>query len=200
MNNQKLNTIGTGSFCDEFGKPNVQSSTLIRKWRVSSNSKWFFSFFAVFWNICILSIYNDVTSAKDFPTQLITLIFPAVGVYFAYLSLALWVNKTTISFNTENLMIRKFPLPWLNDNLNIPISEINSVYTESYASHYYGENDNNPVIAYKVMAQVKFGPDVCIDRGFAFESDALILEAWINHNLKLSETPKFKFSPKPRVS
>lgn len=200
MKNNRLETIGTGSFCDEHGNPNVNSSTLVRKWRVSSNSKYFITFFALFWNICMWSIRKDLRNAHDFATVFVNLLFPAIGLYFAYLSLAIWINKTIISFDAKNLKIRKTPLPWRNEKLDVSIQNINSVYVVCYSSHYYGENDSNPVLAYKVMAQVKVGPDICIDQGFANQSDAIILEAWLNHNLKLADFPKSKFPSKSDAS
>ncbi len=156
------------------------TSVLIRRWSQSLNSKVFITYFAVVWNLIIFFASKKALTQDFSPAVLI--LFSVAGLTLAYFSICLWINKTNIQLEGQTLKVKHGPFPWFRNYFEIDSRLITQMYVQTYCSHH---ENNQDVLAYRVMAQMKTGSDICIDQGLSSYSDARILEQWLEKCLHL---------------
>lgn len=188
---------GTGSWKDEHGQYNIAGRKLIRNW--DSKFRGFMTMFSSFWcGFIALFLWNgsvtdnDVpyeslqVALKDDPTNYLFLIFPVVGFVMAYITIALWINKTTITLGVDTLEIVKGPLPWIASRKSFRVKNIKQCWIEMYS---IGSLNDVPVYVFKIMAFRLRGKPVTIESGIKNYYDARILEQWLENHLNIEDKP-----------
>lgn len=189
---------GTGSWQDEYGQYNITGRTLIRKW--DSKFRGFMTMFSSFWcgffglfvamtwngRVTVNDVpYDSLQAAlKDDPTNYFVLIFPVAGLVMAYITLALWFNKTTIKLNMDTLEVVKGPLPWKGGRKTFRTNNIQQCWIEMYSN---GSINDVPIYVFRLMAFRLRGGPVAIETGMKNYQDARILEQWLENHLNIQD-------------
>ncbi len=125
------------------------------KWM--SPKAYFLFFFSIMWNGFLLFWYS-MTFIGGAP--LIALLFPlihvVIGVGLGYYSLALFLNKTTLNVSGDNLKIKHSPLPWLGNNLNLDVNDLEQLYVKEYKK----SREGNTYYSYELRGKVVGGKDI----------------------------------------
>src|SRR5439155_9217622 len=98
------------------------------------------------------------------PLDGLLVFFPMIGIVVGYVVLAIWVNHTRIDLLSNTLNIKRGPLPWRRRFVAIAASTIQQLFVQRYVSH---EENDQPATAFRVMARLKNGRDILIDRGMS---------------------------------
>ncbi len=195
VGSQKTLIEGAGPYRDPSGGVDLGGTTICRRWANSSTGTWGLTLFAAFWNgfvalFLAMSLHGPVTvngklytsleeAWKHDATMPVFLLFPLVGIFFLYLALAVWVNRTAVSVESGLLRITRGPLIWINGLVSIDGTKIQQLYVQVRET----DNDGKRSTSYRVMAQVLNESDRCIESGLTNYSDARILEQWIEKKL-----------------
>lgn len=129
----------------------------------------FFAFFSIFWNVVTWSLI--IGSGFKAPIWIYFSHVP-VGVITAYLFLAFWLNKQTLSATKGLVEITSKPLPWFGNKL-FNTQNLAGFTTRRY--HAYSQNDM-PVYCFKVVAIRKDFQSVDIFKGLTTRDQALKVE------------------------
>jgi hypothetical protein len=147
-------------------------------WRVGLN--------ALIWNlltfgVALLVIAGKLPSLHPAPLAGRTdlLIFPAIGFYPIYGFLALVLNRTTYAFGPAELRVASGPLPWWPFRQCFPYAEI----AEARAERTQLGRRGGYAVVYRVVLQLRGGPQVSIRPVFARAADAAALAAAIRRRL-----------------
>ncbi len=189
---------GAGIFFDVKGNASIAGNAIIRTWRSNLNS--FLLFFTLFWNfvvgVLIYGTWNGPITVNGVkyesirhvfesdPSIVLFLLFPVVGVSLLYILVLNLINRTRISFENQRLTIIRGPLPCRRRRAVFLASEVKQIYVQEYSP--YSQNDQ-PVISFRVMAQLLNSADQCIDEGFQDYSSARILEQWLERKLGIQD-------------
>jgi hypothetical protein len=182
-----------------------QAASLDRSWRTTATGgRWFLTFVAVFWNGCVGAAfvsmargdsitlnghhYSSFTEASrhDVSAYLFPIVFPLVGLVLAYIVLAMWLNRTRVTVDRFFLRIERGPVPWRGRCVEFAVGRLRQLYVEKYVSY---RQNNRPVTAFRVMAQVKDGEPVLVDGGMGAYEDARSLEQWLEAKLDIKDVP-----------
>lgn len=197
---QKRFIEGPGSFLDLNGNRNISGSTIVRPWM--SSGGWSFMLFAVLWcgitsgaiylfsiatNIAVNGVkYSSLSEALNANPGMYSLaLFPIVSVFLLYVAVAKVINKSTISITHNDLTISYSPLPWPKSDRRYFKADIAQVYVQEHRSN----SNKGSRWSYRVVAQLKSGPEEVIENGFNTYSDAKILEQWLELKLNLQDAP-----------
>jgi hypothetical protein len=119
---------GTGSWRDPAGAADLTGHTVIRPWRRQRGGTWLFTLFALLWNgFLVASVsatlhgpltmngrhYDSLGEALrgDRTAPLFVVAFPLAGLFFAYLALAMWLNRTTVTIRDGNVELTRARCP-----------------------------------------------------------------------------------------
>ena len=172
---------------------------MVRPWR-SANS-WLFMFFAVLWFSFFFTIMSVVSKNKIIiinkvsyhswsevlnknPTIFIYSLLPILSIFFLYVALAKFLNKTTYSITDRGLSISYSPLPWPKNNRTYYRTEIVQIYIQQRISR---SKNGSTTRSFRVAAEFKNASDAVIESGFSNYSDARILEQWIESKFNLQD-------------
>jgi hypothetical protein len=179
--------------------PVDEGAALLRPWRTSAGSLWFFKWFALLWITISVPIVigfvpiwryglNDHTHSswpealRHDPWIVATVVIaPLLTFVVTYLGLAASINRTRIEISSSTLSIQRGPLPWPGRFVAIAASTLRQVYVQEYESALH-VNDR-PVKEFRVMAGLTDGRQIVIDSGMDRYSDARALEQWIEERL-----------------
>ncbi|MCR9206315.1 MAG: hypothetical protein NXH75_17165, partial [Halobacteriovoraceae bacterium] len=118
------------------------------------------------------------------PVTAVFSIFPLVGIIMGYITLTMWVNKTTIKYSSGTLEILKGPLPWINSHVVVKGNNILQCWVEMYSS--YTKNDV-PVYSFRVKASRSRGRPLIIENGLRTYYEARVLEQWLENHLNIDD-------------
>lgn len=116
----------------------------------------FLAFFTIIWCGFLVFFYS-MLMIGDTPwfVMLFPLLHVTVGVYLAYYTLCLFLNKTFLHFYNDELNIVHQPIPWIGGNKRFHKSEITQLYVKEKVS----SSKNGPQHKYQLMAQMCSGGD-----------------------------------------
>jgi hypothetical protein len=154
--------------------------TIVRRWYAPV--AWFLCVFLVFW-FGILSRF--MVSSADAPLlfRLFPLFHVAAGLYVAYWTLAVFLNKTTIRITDEALAIAHAPVPWPGSR-SLPAGEVTQVFTEEKISKNKNGGDTR---TYEVIALMRDGRREAIVKSLPEPAQALFLEQRIEERLGIAD-------------
>ena len=145
----------------------------------------FLLFFCIAWDSFLVAWYAMAfggAAGSDGPFAWLMLVFPivhvAVGLGLTYLTLCLFVNRTTVTVG-ERLRVEHGPLFWPGQ-VNLPAADVTAVYCEEMVAR----NRRGPSVSYAVKAVAGGGQAVtllsavtALPRAKFFERK---LEEWLN--------------------
>ena len=129
-----------------------------KKHELTIQYKWFklmaffLVFFCIFWDGFLVAWYAGLgmSDGIDIAFMLFPLIHVAVGVSLTYYTIALFVNKTTITVNTDSIAIKHAPLPWLGSK-TVKTKDIEQLYVKEKANR----GKNGTTYTYQLFAKQK---------------------------------------------
>ncbi len=175
----------------------LSSRHIVRFWR-SSENLWFQTMLSIFWNFSSWSsiilfhqskfVMNGkaITSLSQAINEQpsVALIFglPMIGTWLIYHAFALWVNKTEIIWEKERIVFKQGPLPWSSSVIWLELSELESIWVESYSPGY---QDGRPLERYRLCVSIKSQGQKVLLQKLTF-ADKTVLEKWLEES-KLGE-------------
>lgn len=150
---------------------------LVRRW-----FSWvyiFLAFFSVVWNGFLVFWYVIAFSA-DAPLafKLFPLLHVTVGAFISYLTLAGFVNRTTMVVERDHLTVRHGPLPW-RGNVDVSIGSLEQLYCTEKISH----GRNGTTVRYGVEAVLRDGRNLKVVTGLDERDQALYIEERMERHL-----------------
>lgn len=176
----------SNNWSDSF---NGSDYKLVRFWREDFQKG--LLIFTILWNTPIVwTVYEFIKKVMkpsfiiqgDLANFLPYSFYAIMGGSLFYYMLCSAINKTTFSVKNDILSVKKGPLPFFTEDVTLNISEIKQVYIQEYCT---GERNHEPVIAYRLIAQVLNHKDVCLDKGIKKYDRAKMIEAWLEEKLGL---------------
>ena len=79
--------------------------------------------FTVIWDVVVFANFRGMMEGLN----LLSLLFPAIGVVLAYYTIARWLNRTRIVVSRDKITVRHGPLPWIG-NKEVEASNLKQVY------------------------------------------------------------------------
>lgn len=150
-----------------------------------SPTAFFLLFFCIAWDSFLFFWYFGEASES---MPLIHKIFPiahvAVGIGLTYYTICLFINKTKISIQGGQLIVKDFPLPMGNSKV-IPHDDI----TQFYVQEKVTKNEDSSSISYILMAITKNKKLKKVIKGLNEKEEGLYLEQELEKNLKIKPQP-----------
>ncbi|HEX2208425.1 MAG TPA: hypothetical protein VHG93_12135 [Longimicrobium sp.] len=113
--------------------------------------------------------------------KLIPLVHVAVGVGLCYVTVAGFVNRTTISIDRDHVSVRHGPLPWPG-NLDVPGTALEQLFCTAKS---VGQQRVQTI--YHVDAVLKDGRQLRLIRGLGAREQALFIEQAIEKHLGIAD-------------
>jgi hypothetical protein len=163
-------------------------SDLLRiRWRWFKPMALFLVFFCVVWNGILIGVYSLGTST-DAGLPFIVYLFPlghvAVGLGLTYYTVALFLNRTTVTVKPHELRVRHAPLPW-SPSHTIPVRDLEQLYVERKVTH----TKNGTDVTFQLMAVTRAHTGRELIGGLSELDQALYLEQEIESVLGLRDRP-----------
>ncbi len=115
----------------------------------------------------------------DFSLKMITTLYAGGGVFFAYFTLARFVNSTVIQADRRFLTVRQRPLPWFGKR-NIPVPDVKQIYcVESVRHNSLGHRH----ASYQVRAILHSGATIGLTSGLKHPEQAFFIEDQLEKGL-----------------
>lgn len=153
-----------------------------RKWASLSGS--FLIVFAVIWNGMIWGIFVPAMGfTGEIFFSLFLIPFILVGIYIAYMGLAMLLNTTKIRVDNTALDIRHEPLPFPSKHL--PVNDIEQLFTRQRISH----NKNGTSVTYELFAIQHDAKEVSLLSNLEKAEFALFIEKEIENYLGIQDRP-----------
>lgn len=87
------------------------------------------------WNALVVgTMYHDSLRDEVLFTLLPGIVFIGIGVWLAYMALALCLNTTTLTLDRACLRVRHHPVPWPG-NLDLPMASVRQLVCEKRVRH-----------------------------------------------------------------
>ena len=157
-------------------------------WRWFSPMAFFLLFFCIAWDGFLVFWYVNALSRDGGPEMLPFLLFPllhvAAGIGLTAYTVALFVNRTTLTLRDGSLQIRHHPIPWRGAR-TLPASGLSQFYAVRRVHH----NKNTTSTSYDLM--VLDGQDTATHllRGLSTLEQARYLEQWLEQALGIKNRP-----------
>ena len=147
---------------------------------------YFLIFFCLVWNGFLVTWYSIAFSTGELIMVLFPIIHVAVGVGLTYYTICLFINRTYIQVNRNEISIRFAPLPWLGAK-KIDAQDI----TQFYVKEKKSSSKNGTNYTYQLWYKNSSGIDKKFAAGPAISSseDAQFLEQKIENFLGIQDTP-----------
>jgi len=160
----------------------------------------FLAFFTAIWFGFLIFFYTSLMgNGAPWFIGLFPLLHVAVGVYLAYYTLCLFLNKTYIHFFNNELNIVHQPIPWLGGNKRFDKSEIAQLYVKEKVSN----SKNGPQYKYQLMAQMRSGGDQkLLSLDGLSSSEVKEMEDRLEQYMGIPNQPvtgEYRSGPSPRV-
>jgi hypothetical protein len=144
----------------------------------------FLAFFCIAWDSFLIFWYTTALTQKHTPWLMI--VFPvahlAVGIGLTYLTLAGFVNSTTVTLGQEQLSVRHSPFPWPG-NRTLPTLQILQLFCDRNVSY---NRDNGTNVSYNLYAVLANDVKIRLLSGFTDVSEPRMIEHLIEERLRLS--------------
>jgi hypothetical protein len=151
--------------------------TIVRRW-----FSWGYVLLLVFCVIWFgfLAAWYGLAFLSDAPLlfKLFPLIHVAAGVFIAYLTLAGFVNRTTLAIERDHLTVHHGPLPWPG-SLDVPTLQLDQLFCTQHVSR----GRNGTTVRYNVEALLKDGRHVKVVQGLEAREQALFIEQTLEQHL-----------------
>lgn len=130
--------------------------------------------------------FSDVLNHQ--PLFSLLLLLPPISLLHFYRVGLRWMNKTSLEWTAENLLIQHGPFPWLRPSKRISCKEISSLILYSYSPGY---QDGAPLRRLRLQMRSDAGSEVILLDGL-LEEDRVILENWIRMEEKHQTALKYE--------
>lgn len=144
----------------------------------------FWDGFLIFWYAGFLSGTADLEDAAVLPFLLFPLIHVAVGIGLSYYTLALFLNRTTLTLRDGALVIRHQPLPWPGAR-SVPTTTLSQLYV----ARRVNRTKNGTTTSYDLMALDTQNIAERLLRGLPSLEHARYLEQWLEDALHIQNRP-----------
>ncbi len=151
------------------------------QWRWFQPMAFFMLFFSLFWNLITLVIAGVMAAEGNFPWPLSIHLLAGLGV--GYYTLSLFLNKTRITVNRQQLSVVHSPLPWWG-NRTIPSRELEQVFVIQSG---YKKSGSKTTLLYAVRAKLRGNKSSSIVESLASEQQALEIEKLIEQYLNIRD-------------
>lgn len=153
-----------------------------RTWK--SPLAYFLTVFSLFWNGFMVVWMSLAISQGVWIMAAFGSLHAAVGLYLAYYTLALFINKTDIRIDTYDLSVKHYPLRWPGA-LQIPVEDVQQVYCKERIVR----TKNSSRIIYDVLCIDRANKQKKLLSGLADASQAQFIEAEIEKILGIKNRP-----------
>ncbi len=163
-----------------------QGRSLRLVWRWYSATTLGLAFFCVVWDAFLCGWYGLAFSMDEIPWMMV--LFPighlAVGIGLTYSALAGILNKTTVTIDTQFLVVQHDPVPWPGET-RTPIANLAQLYCK--AKEKRGKESSTP--SYQLCAVLKDGHKLDLASNLSSPELAAFLEQAIESWLNIADTP-----------
>ncbi|KXX66725.1 hypothetical protein [Flammeovirga sp. SJP92] len=125
----------------------------------------FLIFFTIAWNCFLIFWYSmGIGMGSDGPIALLMFVFPlghvAVGVGLFYYTLCLFLNKTEVKVENDQLSVKHSPLPW-RGQFSLDVDDIEQLYVREVVK----QGKENVSITYPLYLKKKSGQSIKVLSG-----------------------------------
>jgi len=138
--------------------------------------------FCVFWNVFMIVWHSIALSSGAWFMSVFGLIHTGVGIGLAYTTLAIFLNRTTISVDQASLTIQHAPIPWRGSGTT-HACDIDQIFCREKISH--GKNSTR--ITYQVFIIDKKGQKKKLLSGLDDIDQALFIEQELERFFKIDD-------------
>lgn len=150
--------------------------------------------FAVMWNGIVWSgtVFSDALDFSCFNWFLLP--FQVIGLFVAYLALAMFVNTTTLTVSRARLLIRHGPLPFPG-GIDMDPDEIEQVFVDEQLDMHRHTREQVHTVSdrvsrsYRLQARLKDGTKKTLIRTLPDADEALWLEQLLEDELGIVDRP-----------
>jgi hypothetical protein len=140
--------------------------------------------FCIFWDVFLTGWYAATLRRGEGTTALFAVLHVVVGVLVTYLTLAGFVNRTTLRVDRNRITARHHPLPWVG-NTELATADVRQMYCEQRVSRgRYGV-----VYAYDLSALMRDGTRKRLLSNIDTPDIPLFLEQHAEAWVKIADTP-----------
>ncbi len=107
----------------------------------------FLTFFCIIWNGFLLFWYGMALAAGNLLMLAFPLLHVAAGVWLTYMTIAGYLNTTTVTIDGSRLSVKHGPVPWPG-NLTLSTLEVQQLFCEEKISR----GKNGPSYSYNLVA------------------------------------------------
>jgi hypothetical protein len=144
----------------------------------------FLVFFCVMWFGFLGFWYLMAFTTGSRAMMLFPLLHVALGLFIAYTTVAMFLNRTLITAADGRLTVRHGPLPWMG-NRDVPTAGLEQLYCEQHVSR----SRNGTTVTYSVRARGMDGKLVKLVTGLPERDQALFIEQEIERHLHIADRP-----------
>jgi hypothetical protein len=155
--------------------------TITRRWL--GPMAFFLTFFTFFWDGIVSFFVCGILSTGNVAMLLFISIHLLVGIWLAYYTACLYVNKTTITVTSLSLEVKHGPLPYPG-NKNLSSESLKQIYCKQRIS-----SGRSTTVNYEVHAINSDDKDVTLLNGLDQSEQALYIEQEIERFLKIEDVP-----------
>ncbi len=154
-------------------------------WRWFSPAVFFLLFFCIIWNTFVFGFISNgpkITDLFSLFFNLFPLIHATVGIVIAYITLAMFINDTTLTVQNNQLSIRHAPLPWWG-NQSVRTDELEQLYCREHVSH----TKNGTTYSYELHAILRTGKQLKLLSGLDDPEKVFFVEQCVEDHLGITD-------------
>lgn len=172
------------------GKFDIQESKseLIITFRWFTPIAFFLIFFSLMWNGIISTFFGVLSGQSGVPIVFSLFIIPffAVGAGLVYYTLCLFLNKTTITIDSNTIKTEVSPLPWWKGSKTLETSEVKQLYVKETVNRN-SKGSTNYTYALRVLLNDETDIEVVSGSTIHNAEDARFLEKKIEAYLDIED-------------
>lgn len=141
-------------------------------------------FFCVMWDGFLVVWYAGVIASGSLTMGLFPILHLAAGVWITYMTLAQFLNTTTLYVGGGKLKVRHGPLPWPGQH-DLPTAEL----AQLWCVERVHRNKRSYSYTYEVHARGRDGKVHTLVKSLREAQQALYIEQQIEKHLRIADTP-----------
>ena len=159
-----------------------ETITIRRKWM--SATAFGLLFFSLFWNGFMVVWMSIAISQGTMIMAAFGTLHAGVGIFLAYYTICLFINKTDIEVSSSFLSVTHHPLPWFGKK-NIPVHDVSQLFCEKKVTR----NKNSTTITYEVHVVTTDNKKKKLLTGLPESDQATFIEKEIETTLGIKNRP-----------
>lgn len=163
-----------------------RSGELEISWKWKNKTTWFFVFFTTFWNAIVFVFVGTILSDGGGLLGFLPIsLHAAIGLFLIYMTVARFLNQTTITVNRRHVKIAQGPVPWFGDKV-VDSHELEQLYIAKSGSE---SSSSQTIELFALRAKVKKGKDITLVNSIQGKEKALEIEKSMEDHLGIIDEP-----------